>query len=94
MCDTRCKSVPLSERVIETRQQTAQALEIVERSNLTPTERATVRRALETSQALAETTDRERVEAEAEAEGLKKYRLWVFTALGAVAGFFLIRRFV
>ena len=91
---TRCASPQLRREIIEAQVENAEAVAVVQKYIPAGAERQRVERALSRSSELLEKTEAARTEAETEIKGLKKYRLWVFAALGSVIGFFLIRRFL
>lgn len=90
-----CKSIPLTEKMLAQKGENAQAIEAVNRSDLSPTEKKRVIQAIKSTEKLAETTDKENTKLEQKVGALAKYKWYFFgtiiSAIAAIAVFLHLR---
>jgi hypothetical protein len=85
-----CKSIPIEEKIIRQESVNKKAVDLVNKSNLTPEEKTFIGRALTDSLDMAKTENKEKQKVAKENAGLKKYFWIVWSAIGfAGLGLFL-----
>lgn len=92
----KCKSIPVDEKIVRQESVNADAVEMVNRSNLTTHEKTFIGKALTDSLVMARDENKRATVADAKIDDLKPYRLMVWgigSLIGAAGLFWAWRKF-